>query len=394
VLTTWRLKKVLGMELPLPEVERVLQSLGFVCRRRGAGALEVQTPYWRSDITLEEDLIEEVVRVRGYDTVPTTMLSTPIPHSQPAPMVALRDRVKDLLAAAGMQEVISYPLVTRADLEKVRLWDAAHPPMSLANPLNAEQRHLRHTLRASLLATLAANQGDGDGPFRLFEAGRVFLPQPHQLPEEREVAAGVMAGRRWEPSWLVLPGKDGSLGFYDAKGVVEWLLGRLGIAASFLPGEDPCFHPGRCARVLAGELELGLVGELHPVLCQGFDLRHQPVSLFELNLAPVLQALPKATRRFQSISRFPAAVRDLALVAPAAVPAGRVREVLSGHPLVVRAELFDVYSGPHVPEGTRSLAFHLHLQSQERTLTAEDVSQATQELLSALKDQTGATLRS
>ncbi|HLF04903.1 MAG TPA: phenylalanine--tRNA ligase subunit beta, partial [Dehalococcoidia bacterium] len=389
-LTTWRLKKVLGMELPLPEVERVLQSLGFVCQRRNMARLDVTVPYWRSDITLEEDLVEEVVRVLGYDTVPTTMLATPIPHSQPVPMIALRDRVKDALATAGMQEVISYPLVTEADLEKVGHWDTANPPLSLANPLNAEQRHLRPTLRASLLNTLAANQGGGEGPFRLFEAGRVFLPQPNQLPEEREVAAGVLAGHRWEPSWLV----DGdALGFYDAKGVVEWLLQRLRVPAMFEPAEDPCFHPGRCARVRAGDVELGLVGELHPALCQRFDIRPQPVAFFELYLAPLLQALPQGERRFQALSRFPAAIRDLALVVPTSMAEGQVHQVLARHPLVVRVELFDVYSGPGIPAGTQSLAFHLHFQSSERTLTSEDASQALQELLTNLEREVGATLR-
>jgi phenylalanyl-tRNA synthetase beta chain len=389
-LTTWRLKKVLGMELPLPQVERVLQSLGFVCQRRNMATLQVTVPYWRSDITLEEDLVEEVVRVLGYDTVPTTMLATPIPHSQPVPMIALRDRVKDALAATGMQEVISYPLVTVTDLEKVRHWDTAKPPLSLANPLNAEQRYLRPTLRASLLATLAANQGGGDGPFRLFEAGRVFLPQPHQLPEERELAAGVLAGRRWEPSWLA----DGdALGFYDAKGAVEWLLRGLGVSAAFEPGEDPCFHPGRCARVRVGDVELGLVGELHPAVCQRFDIRPQPVAFFELYLAPLLQALPQGSRRFQALSRFPAAIRDLALVVPASVAAGQVHQILARHPLVVQVELFDVYIGAGIPAGTRSLAFHLHLQSGERTLTAEDANQALEELLTNLEREVGATRR-
>ncbi|MSQ06359.1 MAG: phenylalanine--tRNA ligase subunit beta [Dehalococcoidia bacterium] len=389
-LTMSRLKKVLGMELPLPQVERVLQSLGFACQRRDPATLQVTAPYWRSDIALEEDLVEEVVRVMGYDTVPTTMLSTPIPYSQPVPIVTLRGRVQDALVAAGMQEIISYPLVTVANLEKVRLWDPERPPLSVTNPLNAEQRHLRPTLRASLLNALAANQGGGDGPFRLFEAGRVFLPRDGQLPEEREVAAGVLAGRRGETSWLI--GGD-ALGFYDAKGVVEWLLQHLGVSAAFQPSDDPCLHPGRCARVLAGELELGLVGELHPAVCQRFDIRPQPVAFFELYLAPLLQALPQGERRFRPISRYPAAIRDLALVVPASVPEGEVHQMLARHPLVVRVELFDVYSGAGIPQGTRSLAFHLHLQSSERTLTAEDASQALQELLSSLERKVGATLR-
>jgi phenylalanyl-tRNA synthetase beta chain len=277
-----------------------------------------------------------------------------------------------------------------ADLEKVRAWDPERPPLSLANPLNAEQRHLRPTLRASLLNTLAANQSGGEGPFRFFETARVFLPQEGRLPEEREVAAGVLAGRRWETSWLA---GDDPLDFYDAKGVVEWLLQRLGIAASFQPAEDPCLHPGRGARVLAGELELGLVGELHPGVCQRFDIRPQRVPFFELYLAPLLKAMPQGVRRFRPISRFPPAIRDLALVVPGDVPEAQVRQLLARHPLVARVELFDVYQGAGIPAGTRSLAFRLHFQSTERTLTAEDARQAVQELLAGMEREVGATQR-
>ena len=390
-LSTDRLKKVLGMDIDVDTVERVLESLGLHCQRVEASRLEVAVPYWRNDINIEDDLVEEVVRIIGYDSVPTTMLSTPIPYQKLTPMTDLVGRVKDALAGAGMQEVISYPLIKKEDLQRVNLAEQANPPIRIANPLNSEQEYLRPTLRASLLATLAANQGHGDGPFRLFEVGRVFQGRHDELPDEQEMASGVLAGRRWETSWLV---DDSLLDFYDAKGTVVAVLDLLGVAATFEPAEDPSFHPGRCARVVAGEVELGVVGELHPAVLEGFDLKFHVVSLFELKLPALVQLVATVGRQVKSLARYPAATRDLALLVPADVPQGRVEEIIAGHRLVERAELFDVYTGENVPPGTKSLAFHVYFQSHQRTLTAEEVNRSLEGLLRNLERQMEASLRS
>ena len=389
-LSTERLKKLLGMDIDIETVQRVLQSLGFQCQRSGPGRVEVAVPYWRNDINIEEDLVEEVVRIIGYDSVPTTMLSTPIPAQQTTPMTSIVGAVKDALVAAGMQEVISYPLVSRTDLQRVNLMDEAKPPLRIANPMSAEQEYLRPTLRASLLATLATNEGHGEGPFRLFEVGRVFNSKGGELPEERDMAAGVLAGRRWNPSWLV---DDSTLDFYDAKGPVELMMDTFGITCLFEPVDDPFFHPGRCARMMAGKESLGIVGEVHPSILSRFDLKTQPVALLELDLPAVLQSQKGISRQVRPLSRYPAATRDLALVVPAGVPAARVREIVSSHRLVERVELFDVYSGENIASDSKSMAFHVFFQSHQRTLTAEEVNRAMQGLLRTLEQQVGATLR-
>ena len=389
-LSTDRLKKLLGMDIDLETVERVLQSLGFQCKRSGPGRVEAAVPYWRNDINIEEDLVEEVVRIIGYDSVPTTMLSTPIPSQQTTPMTSIVGAVKDALVAAGMQEVISYPLVSEADLQRVNLMDDAKPPLRIANPMSAEQEYLRPTLRASLLATLAANEGHSEGPFRLFEVGRVFNSQGGELPEERDTAAGVLAGRRWDPSWLV---DDSTLDFYDAKGPVESVMADLGIACVFEPVDDPFFYPGRCARIMAGKESLGIVGEVHPSILGRFDLKAQPVALLELDLPEISRSQKGDSRQVKSLSRYPAATRDLALVVPADVPAAQVQEIVSSHRLVERVELFDVYSGENIASDAKSLAFHVYFQSYQRTLTAEEVSRAMQGLLRTLEQKTSATLR-
>ncbi|PKB79985.1 MAG: phenylalanine--tRNA ligase subunit beta [SAR202 cluster bacterium Io17-Chloro-G9] len=389
-LTQARLNKILGMDIDWETVEGVLASLGFQCRRSGTGSLDVEIPYWRNDISIEEDLVEEVVRTIGYDSVPTTMLSTPIPYRSPAPEADLRELVKDTLAGAGVQEVINYPLVSLEYLERVNGMDSSNPPLRIANPLSSSQEYLRPTLRASLLATLAANQGHSEGPFQLFEVGRTFHPRPEELPHERQMLSLLVSGRRWEPSWLE---DDSLVDFFDAKGLVEAVLDRVGVAADFEPAEDPFFQSGRCAEIKLGGTGLGIIGEVHPTVRDRFGLNAHAVALVELDLEVLNEGAQGMQRRFKTLSRYPAATRDLALVLPAGVPEGRVHHIIARHRLVERVELFDIYSGENIPADTRSLAFHVYFQSQERTLTTEEVNRSLQGLLRTLEREVGAIIR-
>ena len=390
-LTTRRLRQVLGMDMGMEGVKSVLDSLCFTYESVGDDSLSVAIPYWRNDVVIEEDLVEEVVRITGYDQVPTAMLATPIPFQTTARTLTLRDALKDLLTAGGMQEVINYPLTTLADLERVEQLDPESPPLRIANPMSGSHEYLRPTLQAGLLATLAANQGYDDGPVRLFEAARVFRPRPNDLPEELETVAGAMSGERSGASWL---GQQGPMDFFDAKGLVEWLLERLEVPASYEPGSHPTYHPGRCAVVKSGDTALGYVGEIHPMIRERVGLGDTLAVGFELYLAPLLDALPTEERRFVPLSRFPAATRDIALVVPTDVPAGRINELILRHRLVERAELFDTYSGESIGQGRKSLAFHVYFRAADRTLTNEEVDRSLDGLLRTLEREAQATLRS
>lgn len=390
-LTMRRLRQSLGMDMAMDQARSALESLGFTCRETGE-TLHVEIPWWRNDVNIEDDLVEEVVRVVGYDAVPTIMLSTPIPFHSPSASIALREEVKDLLTSSGMQEVINYSLASMDLLERITPVDEEAPPMRLANPMSSTHEYLRTTLHAGLLANLASNQSQGPGPFRLFEAGRVFLPRKGDLPEEVETVAAVMAGRREESSWLAAQGER-DLDFFDAKGAVEWLLARLGIDSAWEPAEHAVYQPGRCAVVKSGDVVLGHVGEIHPAIRERFDLDSGVVAGFELSQSALLAALPESDRRFESLPRFPAATRDLALVVPSDVSAGQVTSLIMRHRLVQRAELFDIYSGENLAPGTKSLAFHVSLQAADRTLTNEEVTRSLDGLLRTLGRELRATLR-
>ena len=389
-LTMGRLEKVLGINLPVKQVEQALTSLGFLCEGLNESDLMVTVPYWRSDIGIEDDLVEEVARIVGYEEIPTTMLSTAIPQYQPRPLLELKERVKDMLVACEMQEVITYPVVSLNELGKVKVLETGVMPLKLANPMSAQQEYLRTTLRGSLLSAVAANRLHEQGPMAIFESGRVYLPREGDLPEERELVAGVLSGPRSEPHWL---SGEGVLGFYDAKGVVEKLLEELGVKANYEPSADPVLHPAKCVRIMAGNVPLGMVGEVHPTVLEDFELEGGPVALFELDVECLLEVLSHKERSYRPLGRFPSAIRDLSVLVNWDVPASKVQENIAKQCLVAGVQLFDVYTGENVPAGKRSLAYHIYFQSPDRTLEADEVGRALQTVLKTLEQEVGAELR-
>ncbi len=387
-LTAQRLQRILGVTVPMEEAARVLTSLGFACERDGAQALNVHAPYWRTDASIEDDLIEEVVRIKGYDWAPTTTRAGQLPAYDPDPMLDLKESARDILAAAGMQEVVTYSLTSRSD--PAMLAAGASEGLRLANPLSADLEVLRTSMRGALLRTLAGNQRHQEAGVRLFETGRVYLPRKEDLPEERDMLAGVLSGRRSQPSWQA---ESGELGFFDAKGVLEGLFAALGVQASYQPAADPMLHPGRTAGVSIGGARVGVIGELHPQAVKAFDLLDRPVAWFEIDLPSLLLALPSGFQKYQPLPRFPGVLRDLAIVVDAGVPAQQVQALIQGTPLVREVTLFDIYTGDRIPAGKKSLAYRIVYQAPNRTLTSEETDRTQEKLLARLAKELGATLR-
>jgi phenylalanyl-tRNA synthetase beta chain len=392
-----RIKKVLGVDYEMSQVEGVLGSLGF--ERSGESEAEdailVKVPYWRSDISIEDDLIEEVARITGYDNIPTTTLSTPIPHHEPQTERGLREQVRDLLAAAGMQEIISYNLTSLESLRAVEALDDVAEPLRVTNPMSGEQDYLRTSLRGAVLSTLASNRKTiGTEGIRIFELGRVFLPRDEagerDLPEEKEMLAGVLSGPRFVPSWRV---PSGEMDFFDAKGVLESVFSALGLRVEYERAGDAILHPGKTARLSCGGTAIGVVGEVHPTVRARFDLGQSPVALFEIDIESLTNAMSEADRSYRSTSRFPQSHRDLALIVDQDVPSAGIQAIIEAHGLVVGSAPFDVYSGEGVPEGKKSVAYAVTFQSAEGTLTSEQVDQAQDNILRRLEREVGATLR-
>jgi phenylalanyl-tRNA synthetase beta chain len=385
-------KRLLGVDFTIKQMKDTLTSLGFEVKAGASNAeLLATAPYWRSDISLEEDLIEEVARIIGYDEIPTVMLSQLLPPQNPSPMLELKPRVSQVLVDYGFQEVITLTMVGLDALSK--LMPQPHPmepePLRMLKPMTAEQEYLRPSLRPNLLSALASNRRHEEGVIRLFELGRVYLCRKNELPNEPEIVCGVLTGPRFEPSWR---GGNEALDFYDAKGIVEGLFGQLGVELSFEAAADESLHPAKQAAIIVGGERLGVVGELHPKVADAFELPGG-VYLFEIDLSALLP-FTTGHKMYQPISRFPAVVRDMALVLDAGVTNARVQTVIRGFPLVVDASLFDLYSGEQLPAGKKSLAYRVSYQSPEHTLTDDEVNKVQQQILAKLAKELGATLRS
>ena len=396
-ITSSRIKQVLGVDFDLGEVERVLKSLGFekVGDASTDGSLGMRTPYWRSDIAIEEDLIEEVARIVGYDDIPTVPLSTPIPHHQAQPMRELKERVRDSLGGAGLQETISYPLEDAATLDGVQPGSEGVERIKIANPMNADASYMRTTLRGSVLKTLKSNRriSQGEG-LRIFEIGRVYLPKEEarerELPDENETLVGVFSGPQSEPSWLA---RTREMDFFDAKGALESVFGALGVVGEYEPVEDSTFHPGKAAKVLVGGRQVGIVGEVHPTVLGRFDLDDGPVAMFDVDLEEVQASMPTSTKPYTGTTRFPDSERDLALVVDSSVPSAGIEKVILRHKLVKSTSPVDVYTGEGVPAGKKSIAYRIVFQSTRSTLTADLVDRAEGDILRQLQRELGAELR-
>ncbi len=393
--------RILGIEIPNNEIVRILESLEFEVEPATSQPntiYQVTVPTYRQDVTRSIDLVEEVGRIWGYDRFPRTLLKDELPPQRSNWRLEGAERVRDILTGCGLDEVITYSLVDLEDeinLHPQRVQPAGSDHLRLRNPISAERAYLRQTLLPSLLNTTRENLRFLDRVV-IFEIGAVYLPVAGQtLPDEPRRLSIVLTGPREPRSWL--EGQDRSLmDFYDLKGIAETLLDRLGLAGDFRPSKHPALHPGRCAEVSVGETVVGVLGELHPIVRENFDLPNQPIGALEFDLDPLLEAWRTTTQVMAPLSIHPPVYEDLALVVDEDVPAERVRELIeqTGRPLLRSVVLFDVYRGEQIGEGKKSLAYRLTYQADDRTLTDGTVGKKRGKIIRRLEKELGATLRS
>jgi len=395
-LDSAHIKRVIGVDFDNSEVESTLGNLGFTTEGDADG-WDVGIPYWRPDISIPEDLIEEIARIIGYDNIPTTTLGGRPPQWQPQPEMDLRTQVTDALAQAGMREIISYAATTSEGEDRVGIPADTASAIKLRNPITADYAVMRRTLREAILDTVARNSRTWRGPIAMFETGRVFLDYGEGLPEERQMAVGAFAGPRNELHWdaSTVPSD-----FYDAKGAAEAVLENLGIQATFEPAEDATFAAGRTAVIKVAadnHAVIGVVGEVASEVFSKFDAEIESVSMFELDLAEILKVLEipkgKDSGKFDEFIRLPASHRDLSLIVDTGVTAGQIVEIANRNRIVTSATVFDVFEGKAVADGKIAVAVRLVYQSSNKTLTADQIGKIEQQILKQLSKELGAELR-
>jgi phenylalanyl-tRNA synthetase beta chain len=407
-------ERILGITLSAHEIADLLRPLGFGCEVIGQpSVVRVTAPSFRQDVTMLADLCEEVARMYGYDRIPTTMLADELPEQRSNPSLELEEQVRDILVGAGLDEAITYSLTNMGSIAKTNPLDAEPARyLKLANPITPEREYLRLSILPTLLEALAQNLREYERVL-LFEIGHVYLPHAGQvLPDQPRRLAIAMAGERAPRSWLSTTAE--SLDFFDLKGMIESLLERLHLAdqVRFVPlADDPRFHPGRAAKLVgswesgvrvqqtASQLPtpnsqpLGVLGELHPAARERLELDAPRALAAELDLEQLIALAQPPT--YRPISRFPAISQDLALIVGLDVATDQVAAAIrkyAGATLESLA-LFDVYEGPQVGVGKRSLAYRLTFRAMDRTLSDADVSKVRAKIVRGLEHDIGAALR-
>ena len=377
-----RATALLGYPVTPTDAAAVFETLRMTHREASDG-VEVEVPGYRVDIEREVDLIEEVVRIQGYDRVGARIPRSPEPGGLPDGYAFAR-RVRDALVRSGLREAKPLPFVPEEDLALMGDRDA----IPLANPLRAEEAWLRTRVLPGLLHTAARNQRWGTGSVAIFEVGTVF--RSAGPVEERRQVGFVLCGAAGE-GWTA-DGREYDV--LDARGVVEALLDDLGVKGWTLgePLAAP-FHPGRSAQIVLEDRPLGLVGELHPRVTASLDIEGR-VAAAELELEP-LRTAASGVLQLVEVPRFPPVRRDLAFVVGDEVPAGTVQAALqaAGGELLDRSVLFDVFRGGAIPEGRKSLAFALEFRAPDRTLTDEEVEPVVAAIVERLRAELQADLR-
>ena len=379
-----KIERVLGMVFPANLVESLLKRLHFEVHPVEPGVWDVTAPSWRFDMAIEEDLIEELARLYGYNRLPESAVHAPMQLGQLPETQLDENRLRTALVERGYHEVITYSFIDRDSAERFALDQAL---VSLSNPLSEDLSTLRPSLLPGLLKALSYNQKRQHLRVRVFEIGRVFEDRADDYGQQVRIGGAIYGSRKplhWDTPVEVVD-------FFDIKGDVEALLAAADVAVRFEPAEHPALHPVQSAQVVHDGEIIGWLGQLHPALYKALKIA-QPVFVFELQLAPLLQArLPQA----ETVSRFPEVLRDLAFVVDADVPLAQLDAAIAAHaPAILKQwQWFDLYTGENLPAGKKSLAVKLRFSDVARTLEDADVDAAVNQIVDGMARDTGAQLR-
>ncbi len=405
VLRKSKVNDLLGTTYSMEEIAAVMHSLAFpVERKQGEdeNTIIVSVPVYRQDITLEVDLIEEVARLKGYDNIPLTLPSGSSGQIGKTREQKLLEVLRENCMANGLMGVVNYSFISPNDFSRMNL-PAEHAlcrVMKIRNALNEEQSIMRTTLIPGILHTVARNLNRRNESLRLFECGARFLPDPHvadvhaQQPQEAHSLCIALSGQD-SFGWS---GGEAEMDYFYLKGIFEAITSAMNIrgldfAVPNNAPDYPYLHPGRSAEILNNGKAVGLIGEVHPLVLDRFEVE-QKVVILEVDLQTLFD-LAISLPQCKDLPKFPAVSRDIALIGKKDVPAAEIQKAIlsKGGAYLQKVELFDLYDKPPIPEGCRSLAYALTFQAYDRTLTDEEINAVFNEIVRDLDEKWSLKLR-
>ncbi len=379
VASKW-INDFIGIKIDANQMKAMLKRLGI--NAEGEETLDIEVPTFRQDVKINQDVAEEIARLYGYDKIPSVKMSGETVEAVWTEDQKLTKLVKNTMTASGLYEALTYSFVSP------RVYDSINTPADdimrnnvvIRNPLGEDFSIMRTTTIPSMLELLGRNYSRDNKDVGLFEIARVYIPGNEQLPDERD---------------KLTIGIYGNMDFYNLKGIIENLLNELGIekAEYVKETENPAFHPGRTAKLLIRKQAAGVFGEVHPDVAENYGIDGR-VYIAEIDLRLVFQA-SKMQRKYKALPKYPASVRDIAMLISEEVPVGEIDNVINraGKELIEKVELFDVYKGKQIPGGMKSVAYSITYRAENRTLKDEEVNKVHEKVVNVIVEKFGAQLR-
>ncbi|MDD5524005.1 MAG: phenylalanine--tRNA ligase subunit beta [Smithella sp.] len=389
-----RIRRIIGTEISAKDVAVILRSIGMLVKRGGKGTYLVTPPTCRVDISREIDLIEEVIRLYGYDRVPVTLPAVAVTEMEVIPRLDMEERLRLLLTGSGYTEIVNYSLGTpqASDILCLPENDERRSLVRIKNPLGEDLSAMRTTIIYGLLETAKKNANNGSFDLKIFEIGRVFLnPSAAELPVEKNIIAGLLTGKMTDDFWDSKKTAD----FYTLKGCLENIFFDLKInnCRYISSSTEPFLHPGKSCGIYLNDEKIGFAGEVHPDVLGKIDLKNN-LYVFEINLDILVAAYLKRNISCHEISKFPAVTRDAAFVIPDAMEADQMLNIVLGQEedLLENVIIFDVYKGKEISEG-KSLGLRFSYRAPDRTLTDLEANAVHDRIVQNTVNLTGAKIR-
>ncbi len=382
VNSTW-INKFLGTEISKEEMKEALDSLDLITEIKNEDLI-ISIPTFRIDIAIKEDIAEEIARIYGYDKIPTTIFKVSTEREPKYKNELLTDKVIEIMVASGVNQSISYSFVSPKVFDKVNIPvdSELRNVVKIKNPLGEDYSVMRTTTLPSIMESLGRNYSRNNDYVRLFEIGRIYLPNEDekQLPTEKNV---------------LTIGIYGDCDYLDLKGIVENIIDGLGISkAKYVrESENPSYHPGKTAALMVRNKKVGVFGEVHPDVTENYGINVN-CYVAELDLDSLFEA-STTVKSYKPLPKFPAVTRDIALLCDDSILVAEIEETIrkAGGNLVEKVQLFDIYKGAQIPEGKKSIAYAIAYRDEKKTLEDKDISKVHDKILKALEHKLGAVLR-
>lgn len=382
VNSTW-INKFLGTEISKEEMKEALDSLDLITEIKNEDLI-ISIPTFRIDIAIKEDIAEEIARIYGYDKIPTTIFKVSTEREPKYKNELLTDKVIEIMVASGVNQSISYSFVSPKVFDKVNIPvdSELRNVVKIKNPLGEDYSVMRTTTLPSIMESLGRNYSRNNDYVRLFEIGRIYLPNEDekQLPTEKNV---------------LTIGIYGDCDYLDLKGIVENIIDGLGISkAKYVrESENQSYHPGKTAALMVRNKKVGVFGEVHPDVTENYGINVN-CYVAELDLDSLFEA-STTVKAYKPLPKFPAVTRDIALLCDDSILVAEIEETIrkAGGNLVEKVQLFDIYKGAQIPEGKKSIAYAIAYRDEKKTLEDKDISKVHDKILKALEHKLGAVLR-